>query len=152
MTLASDYYYAEDSDNDDDEDSDFDDDSEDPESHSDWKSKSVWHNYHTCSLGYDHGCFKLCTQEQYNPDFLDGLEIELDTPTEAGDDSAFSIYLLGHDSVGFHRLRFERLADSNKFKILWSGKIALTYAGQNEFKYDFRAVIGSAEFPQLEEG
>lgn len=77
------------------------------------------------------------------------MQRDLDDPEE--EQPAFTIYLLGHDSVGFHRFKFERLPDSDKFKILWSGKIALSYRGDSEFKYDFHAVIGNAEFPEAQE-
>lgn len=157
MSLLTEDYYAEDSeDENDDEDVIHPNDRKKKKKKgSDWTSKRVWSNYHSCSLSCDDGGhgFRLCTQEQYNPDFLDGREIEVDmqrdlmAPTD--DEPAFSICLLGHDSVGFHRFRFERLTDSDKFKILWSGKIALSYGGQTDFKYDFKAVIGSAKFPKL---
>lgn len=100
-----------------------------------WTSPGVWRNYNSCGFTANES-FRLCTQEQFNPDFLDGHENEVDMdrkPEERDREPAFDVYLLGHDDVGFHRMRFERVADSNKFKIFWSGKIALTYCGQDDY-------------------
>lgn len=120
-----------------------------------WICRQDWMCYRSCGVNRDGGRgFRLCTQEQYNPDFLDGLEVEVDMQRDLDDPedqeiAAFTIFVLGHDAVGCNRFRFERMADSNKFKILWSGKIALTYRGESDFSQDFRAVIGNLRLPRL---
>lgn len=71
-----------------------------------------------------------------------------DLPSEQhfdDDDLAFNIYLLGHDSCAGHQIRFSK-TDNNNYDITWTGKIALTYAGDDEFSHDFKAQIFNAEF------
>jgi hypothetical protein len=65
----------------------------------------------------------------------DPLPIEdLDAPP------AFHVYLLGHDSVADHDIVFTK-QETGGHTIDWTGRIALTYAGQEEFAYRFRAHI-----------
>lgn len=122
---------------------------------SDWEAPIVWNNYHSCTLSsnyWHNGGFKVCTKEEYTPEFLNGLEVEVDSHPklpENLDDLAFHIYLLGHDAVAQHRIKFERIGDSMRFKIIWSGKIALAYSGDYEFKHDFYALISNAVYPEL---
>ncbi len=122
---------------------------------SDWAAPIVWGNYHACTLSSDYwheGGFRVCASADYTPELLDGLELIVDPDPDAiedFDDLAFHIYLLGHDAVGQHRIRFERIGDSLRFRIVWSGLIAQAYVGDYEFKHEFSAVISSAEFPRL---
>ena len=48
-------------------------------------------------------------------------------------------------STAFHRIRFDR-ADNDAYTIHWQGKAALTYAGDEEFKYDFKTTISALYF------
>jgi hypothetical protein len=117
-----------------------------------WESPSVWHNYNSCKLSstYWHdGGFPVCSVEQFSAEYLDGLEVRVDEPP-IGDleDLAFHVYLLGHDSVADHTIRFDRVPGTNRFDIRWHGKAALTYAGDDEFKYSFRAEISDVELPK----
>lgn len=145
MHLESADYYAE-RDIEDDEDVDY---------PSDWAAPIVWGNYHACTLSstnWHDGGFRVCARADYTPEFLNGLELLVDPNPEAvedHDDFAFHIYLLGHDAVAKHRIRFERIGDSMRFKIIWSGLIAQAYVGDYEFKHEFSAVVSAAEFPQL---
>ena len=85
---------------------------------------------------------------------MDGLELEIDNDPEnikEWDDLAFHIYLLGHDAVAKHKIKFVRAADS-LFEIQWSGKIAQAYVGDYEFKHDFNAVLKNVQFPKLQQG
>jgi hypothetical protein len=131
------------------------DDDEDVDYPSDWAAPIVWGNYHACTLSstsWHDGGFRVCARADYTPAFLNGLELLVDPDPEAvedHDDFAFHVYLLGHDAVARHRIRFERIGDSMRFKILWSGLIAQAYVGDYEFKHEFSAVISAAEFPQL---
>jgi hypothetical protein len=52
----------------------------------------------------------------------------------------FHIHLLGHDSVAGHEVEFTR-QDTGGHRIAWTGRIALTYVGDEEFRYGFRADI-----------
>ncbi|MFJ1312089.1 hypothetical protein [Agrobacterium sp. P15N1-A] len=88
------------------------------------------------------------------PEFLDGLELLIDPHPETitdRNDFAFQIYLLGHDTVAEHKIKFDRISSSNCFKITWFGKIARTCVGDHEFKHNFSFMVTSADFPQLPE-
>ena len=147
MHLKSADYYAE---------RDIEDD-EDLEYPSDWAAPIVWGNYHSCTLSSNYwheGGFKLCKKSEYTPEFLDGLELSVDDSPEDLDDFeelSFHIYLLGHDAVAKHKIRFERLNDTMQFKVVWTGKIAQAYVGDYEFNHDFSATVSATEFPTLQE-
>ena len=146
LHLKSADYYAE---------RDIDDEDDETQELSDWESPTVWNNYHACTLSstfWGNKGFRICRIEQYKPEFLDGLEMLVDTHPEAiedWDELAFHIYLLGHDAAAKHRIRFERIQGSQQFKIVWTGSIAAAYVGQYEFKHAFSASISSAQFPLL---
>lgn len=63
--------------------------------------------------------------------------LDLDAPP------AFHVYLLGHDSVADHDIVFTR-QQTGGHTIDWNGRIALTYAGEEEFSHRFRAPVVSA--------
>ncbi len=114
----------------------------------------MWGNYHSCTLSsncWHDGGFRVCAKADYTPEFLNSLELTVDPNPEAVkdfDDFAFHIYLLGHNAVAKHRVRFERLGDSMQFKIVWAGMIA--QAGNDEFKHEFSAIVSTAEFSKLQ--
>lgn len=145
LHLKTDDYYAE-------RDIEDDDEEEPPSS---WESALVWGNFHACTLSsnyWDEGGFKVCDVEQYTPEFIDGLELEIDPDPDAiedWDDMIFHIYLLGHDAVAKHKIKFERIGDSDIFNITWSGKIALAYQGDYDFKHDFSTTMTNVKFPAL---
>jgi hypothetical protein len=130
-------------------------DDEDMEYASDWAAPIVWGNFHSCTLStnnWHEGGFKVCRLEQYSPDFFNGLELEVDKDQQSADDCnylAFHIYLLGHDSAAKHKIKFERIGDTDLFNIAWSGKIALAYVGDYEYKHDFSTFISGVKFPVL---
>lgn len=143
--LKSAEYYAE-RDIDDDDDVDYE---------SDWKAPCVWGNYHACTMSsnfWHEGGFKVCTLEEFTPEFLDGLEIEVDMHPENAedwDDLAFHIYLLGHDAVACHKIKFIRQGDSERFSINWAGRIAQAYVGDYEFKHRFALTVENQPLPTL---
>ena len=119
-----------------------------------WESPGVWPNCHRCSLSSEGG-FRVCSREQYSSAFLDGLEVQIaekGLESNDADELAFSVYLLGHDAVAGHRIRFERIKASDQFKNPWTGKIALAYGGETKFENSFSAFIASAELPVLPAG
>ncbi|MES2826065.1 MAG: hypothetical protein V4732_20865 [Pseudomonadota bacterium] len=130
-------------------------DNEDVEYLSDWVAPIVWGNYHSCTLStnnWHNGGFKVCLVKQYCAEFMDGLELEIDTNPEAiedWDELAFHIYLLGHDSAAKHKLKFERIGKTNTFNIIWTGKIAQAYVGDYEYKHDFSTLISEVKLPML---
>lgn len=127
---------------------------EEEENLSDWDSKIVWGNYHTCTLsstywGGQRGIRVDKPGEKLDFDAIVKNDLfSNDLPTNHNfddDDFAFNIYLLGHDSCAGHRIQFSK-TDHRHYNITWTGKIALTYSGDDEFSYDFKAQIHHAEF------
>jgi hypothetical protein len=134
---------------------------DDPSITDDWRSPIVWGNFHSCILSSTYWSaeareairgVRCCALAEYDPGNLDGVTLEAD-PLPIGDwDSrrrAFLIYLLGHDTVAGHSLRFIRAADAGTYDIVWTGRIALTYGGQRSFDHEFRAEIARVPAPQL---
>lgn len=142
--LKTENYYANDDENGEEEEEDL----------PDWSSKIVWENYHACTLssnywGEHRGIRinkpdeKLDFDEVIKNDFFSN-----DLPSEQhfdDDDLAFNIYLLGHDSCADHHIRFSK-KDNHLYDITWTGKIALSYSGDDEFSHEFKAQIFNAEF------
>ena len=146
--LGTDDYYAE-RDIEDDKDTEYD---------SDWEAPIVWGNYHSCILSatnWHDGGFRVCSLEDYSLDRLDKHVFKVDSPPpdlksmSEEDDLAFYIYLLGHDAVADHRIEFTKQKNSDLFDLQWSGKIALAYAGDFEFKYAFEAHLFDLEAPKI---
>jgi hypothetical protein len=119
---------------------------EDDNDIADWLAPTVWQNYHACWLsstsddatgllaGTPERPFRFADRAA-RPLVADPLPIE-----DLDAEPAFHIYLLGHDSVAEHEVTFtpER---TGGHRIDWSGRIALTYAGDEEFRYGFRAEL-----------
>lgn len=146
LHLASADYYAE---------REIEEDADAPEDDS-WKSPGVWSNYHSCTLSSTFwgqgGGFRVGPLAQVSAAALDGAEFAVDpVEDEIGDveDLAFGLYLLGHDSAADHRIRFVRRGDGERFDILWSGRIALTYVGRYRPEYRFQARIHDVPMPVL---
>lgn len=109
---------------------------------SDWQAKIVWCNYHSCTLSsiyWGHSGFLVGTEQQkFNFQLLAGTTYSVDPlSTYDFDDPAFHTYLLGHDSAADHRIHFLNRNSHDEFTIKWDGKLALSYAGDDEFKYTF---------------
>ena len=123
---------------------------------SDWEAPIVWCNYHKCTISSNHwheGGFKLCQLHEYHAEYLDGLELAIDSDVSKINDLdalAFHIYLLGHDAVAKHRIKFIRQAHSDLFTILWRGKIALIYSGENTFDKTFELKITNQVVPEIQ--
>lgn len=129
-------------------------DDENVEYPSDWDAPIVWGNFHRCSISTSESeGFKVCRESEYNADFIDGFEIAVDSNIDFDEhewsDFTFHIYLLGHDAVTKHKFSFERIQDSELYRIKWSGKIALAYVGEYEFKHEFSADICGVPFPKI---
>lgn len=140
--LKTDKYYAEDETEDDNE-----------ESQNSWDSKVVWGNYHQCIISStywgDEGIKinKPLLKAVFNDFIKDDLLADtfpLDDDFDY-DEIAFGIYLLGHDTCANHRIKITTTIQ-NKYDIEWSGKIALTYSGDEEFSHDFKLFLQNAEF------
>nr|WP_041114412.1 hypothetical protein [Bacillus badius] len=143
-------YYEEDADEEEEEDQD-----QDEEALSDWQAKIVWGNYHSCTLSSeewgDKGFLVGSDQAPFDPEALDGKEFAVDFLSQEEqelidfDQTAFDVYLLGHDAAAFHTIAFTKKAGA-VYQIDWKGKLALAYVGDYEFKYDFHTSITAASF------
>jgi hypothetical protein len=149
LNLETDDYYAEDP-------SYFDEEFEEEHiSKSDWESKIVWGNYHSCHLsniewGIDPETITRLNTP-FGPDDLNFLSFEID-PVPFGKESPkdyeehdFNIYLLGHDAVASHDMKIER-QQNGLFTIQWIGLIAQAYVGDHHFKHRFRAEAKDVPF------
>ena len=132
---------------------------EDTDYETDWMSPGVWGNYGRCTISsskWHRGGFLACPASEYEARRIDGLRLAVDPSPidlrESYETRAFHIYLLGHDSVADHELRFSRAQGSDLFNIDWRGRIALTYAGGYELEHDFRAAIAGVSLPMAEDG
>lgn len=123
------------------------------EAKSDWESKTVWCNYHFCTISstcYSGGTFGFLAGSKYEP--LDLAKIGSktfafdDEPEDLRPPRPFGIYLTGHDAVSAHRIRFKREPKKRTYSVSWSGKIALAYSGSDNFSYDFDAKIRGVSF------
>ncbi len=128
------------------------------EPRSSWQSPSVWANYHGCTLGSTYEWLVGTDDKPLSFDGLDGHTLAVDEPGSAGfdleddDTHSFEAYVLGHDSVADHRLRFDRASDGASWKLSWTGRIALSSGGDYELSHRFRAeasglVFGGFEIP-----
>ncbi len=144
--LKTEEYYAED-----DSDDEF-------EPESDWQAKIVWRNYHACTMSsteWHFGGILVGTENEK----LDFENLESGTLTADilplpenfdFEDLSFYIYLLGHDSCADHKIKFAKKKSADIFDIEWTGKTALTYIGNYEFKREFTAFIENTKFNGFE--
>lgn len=139
----------------DEDDSEDDLEEEDDEEADDWQAKIVWNNYHSCTLSseaWDNKGFRVGSdQAPFDLAALDGMEFKIDFLSEKEQEelnldlTAFDVYLLGHDASAFHEIKFTK-TEHQTYQIDWKGKLALVYAGDDEFKYDFHTSISSVSF------
>jgi len=139
----------------DEEDTGEDEEEQDDEETDDWHAKIVWNNYHSCTLSSEEwdekGFLVGSEQSPFDPEDLDGKTFTVDDLSDEElehldlDTTAFDVYLLGHDASAFHTIQFTRAQDA-AFDIHWKGKLALVYAGDENFRYDFHAFISSVNF------
>jgi hypothetical protein len=124
-----------------------DDGGEEPEDLTDWEAPIVWNNYHRCTLSsiFWEDATGLLAATPERPFRLAGTEPQRLTadplPIEDLDaEPAFHVYLLGHDSVADHTITFTADGEG-AHRVDWTGRIALTYAGDDTFRHAFRAEI-----------
>ncbi|AOW86738.1 MULTISPECIES: hypothetical protein [Streptomyces] len=128
-----------------------DDDGDDEWGSSFESSKVVWRNYHRCSIRPAMGFVVGTPDEPLDFEVLASRTFRVDRPEDVAqlddeDDLAFHIYLLGHDSVADHHIRFPATHAPFEFGLEWVGRIALTYIGDEEFKHRFQVRVGRATF------
>lgn len=137
-----------------DEDDEEDDKEEDEVFASDWESPGVWTNYHRCTIsstkwpgyrGFAVGPLSGCNLES-----LDGFEATVDDPPpEDQRANALHIYLFSHGAVARQRIRFERVAGTDRFDITWHGRIALSFGGDPDYDHAFTATLFGVQAPAL---
>jgi hypothetical protein len=135
----------------------FDDDNAD-QAESDWTTKAVWGNYHSCRLSNSYWGIGRDTVPRVanaamriSADIRDEIHVIAD-PVALGaqspkpyEEHAFHIYLTGHDAVAAHDVHIAPQNDG-RYAIEWSGLIALAYAGDDVFRYRFRAEAKDVPF------
>jgi hypothetical protein len=150
LHLRSEDYFA--------EDTDEEKDREDDEDTSDWDARIVWGNYHRCTLSNTHWGVEpdrlprltdLALPLDHHA--IPALRIEAD-PVPFGeelpmddDNHAFHIYLLGHDAVASHDVKITPQGNG-LYALVWTGLIALAYAGHHDFSHRFRAEAKNMRF------
>ena len=123
----------------------------------DWTSKIVWNNYHCCTIGPSQssqvpgirvadGSMPFAFDLPEYRFAVDTLPIDWQNFHET---SAFGIYLLGHDSVANHHIDLHSRQPDGSYTLDWTGKIALTYAGHENFAHDFSAHVTGVRFDSL---
>lgn len=129
-------------------------DDEDEDAPSDWKARGVWTNYGRCSLSstkWGHRGIEVGSPgKPFAWTKLSGATLRADRATKTlpsfeGDAKpAFHIYLLGHDAVADHALRFARRGAT--WSIDWTAKIALAYIGHTALAHRLRAELRGLSF------
>lgn len=121
----------------------------------DWESFIVWQNYHACTLSASNA--QIGTRS--HPFELGAAQTKLIfeqgkkavSYNQDRESSAFIGYILGHDSLADHELLItETPGCPGFFDIKWSGAVALTYVGAEEFSYRFRAEMTRVPFLGIE--
>ncbi|MEO1435249.1 MAG: hypothetical protein AAFV80_06900, partial [Bacteroidota bacterium] len=119
-----------------------------------WLYYACWLNYHACHLQPNKKVVLGNAEQPFSMDQLNGLQLILDDPPPIEknwggidfDNLYFHCYVLGHDAVGHHHIKIQATSQSNHFDIDWTGKIALAYIGEEEFRYDFTIQIRNIPF------
>lgn len=120
---------------------------------SDWEAPIVWSNFHACTLSSNNwhdGGFAVGQLGTVSLESLNSMEVSVGSPAPDDiEDNAFHVYLLGHDATAHHRIKFSRIPGTDRFNIHWSGKLALAYVGDYEYRYGFEAEIFDVQAPQI---
>jgi hypothetical protein len=123
----------------------------------DWKAKAAWANYHECTLSPSTTAFGggIVLSDGTSPfDFdrphqtytADPLPVDMEKFRSS---NAFDLYLLGHDAVADHAISLVRSSANGTYDLNWSGKIALTYTGDEEFRHSFEAHATGVRFDAI---
>jgi hypothetical protein len=118
----------------------------------DWKSRIVWTNYGSCSLSstkWDHAGIAVGTAKKpLDWKKLDGTTLRVDRAKKTlpadREGAAFGIYLMGHDGVADHAIRFARTGKT--WSIDWKAKIALEYVGDRALDHRMKLALSGMTF------
>lgn len=113
----------------------------------DWRSPLVWRNYHAFSVETHRGVlaaepgrpFAFAAAQTLAADPVDGFAHDAE--------HAFGAYLLGHDTIAGHALTFTPGAGGHGLR--WTGLVALTYGGDEEFRHRFRIDVLDLPRPEI---
>ena len=113
----------------------------------DWRSPVVWRNYGRCTIEAGRGVlaaepgrpFRFAARQTLTADPVAGFDHEAEP--------AFGVYLLGHDTLAGHELTFTPAAGGHE--LVWTGAVALTYAGDREFRHGFRVELTGLALPEI---
>jgi hypothetical protein len=113
----------------------------------DWGSSFVWSNYAACTIDTGRGVlaaepgrpFRLTAPQTLTADPVAGFDHDAEP--------AFTVYLLGHDALAGHELVFTPRPGGHD--LLWTGSVALVYAGDPEFRHRFRVEVSGLALPEL---
>lgn len=126
---------------------------------SDWDSPAVWSNYHACTIEPSTTSGAPClpvsdgtTRFEFDaPSYAFAADpLPIDDIERFFETNAFSIYLLGHDAVADHRINLTRTDDAGHYDLHWTGRIALAYAGESEFRHSFEARASGVRFEAID--
>ncbi len=121
------------------------------ESIADWNSYIVWKNYHRCRIESSNAQIGTSSQkldlrnfERCTMAFETGRKSVADQENAL---NAFTCYILGHDSVSDHEIKFSTCnSNTGSVDIAWTGAVALSYLGELDFDYRFRAELKNVPF------
>lgn len=121
----------------------------------DWSSKIVWNNYGQAWIGasasselagveVSDGRVPYALDAPEHRFLVDRLPLNLPGAADTSDFSdffrlqAFGCYILGHDAVADHDIHLHSRTPDGAYRLDWTGKVALAYAGRETFDYQFR--------------
>lgn len=127
----------------------------------DWKARNVWNNYHRCTLSstkWENQGFLAATPGDpidlgrlegggFHVDAVEGDELPPDVDLE---ELAFGIYLLGHDAVADHKIRFVKRRGPLTYDLFWRARIALVYAGDSRFAHRLEATLPKMRLAKID--
>lgn len=123
----------------------------------DWEARVAWNNFHACSISSNKGFLVGTDDDPLDLDRLAEREWRVDplgdeqTAAELDhDDLGFHTYLLGHDTVADHRIRFALREEPDAWWLSWRGRVALTYVGEETFDHAFELPFALSRFEGLE--
>lgn len=118
---------------------------------SDWAAFIAWQNFHRCRFQSSNAViakagslFDMNSLSKTCFVFEEGLKKVGDWDYES---SAFTAYILGHDSLADHKIHISNVEGApNLYDINWTGAVAMSYRGDDSFDYRFRAQIRNLPF------
>lgn len=132
-------------------------DNEDLEGKSDWQCKTAWNNFHACRISESqtHSAGGILVSDGQTPFVFGEAQYQLQADPLPVDwerffeSNAFGIYLLGHDAVADHQIHLQRTSEDGVYRLDWSGRIALAYVGESDFRYTFHAHQQGVKFDSI---